>query len=290
MTVDVEDYFHVSAFEGIIDRRHWADFPCRVERNTEQILELFAEHEVHATFFMLGWVAERYPGLVRRIVEAGHELASHGYAHVRATEQSPKEFREDVSHTRRLLEDTTGTSVIGYRAASYSIGRNNLWAHQVLAEAGYRYSSSIYPIHHDLYGMPEAPRFAFYSDQGAILEIPVSTWDLMGRKLPCGGGGYFRLFPYFYSRWALKRINRLDSQPCVFYFHPWEIDPHQPRVPGISLKTRIRHYLNLERMQRRLVRLLSDFQWDRMDRVFLDTEVKACVLPDARINLHEYQA
>lgn len=272
MTVDVEDYFQVSAFEEVVDRKCWASLPCRVEHNTEQILALFAERGVHATFFMLGWIAERYPGLVRRIVEAGHELASHGYAHVRATEQNAKEFREDVSYTRQLLEDIASTSVVGYRAASYSIGRDNLWAHQVLAEAGYRYSSSIYPIRHDLYGMPEAPRFAFYSDQGAILEIPVSTLELAGRKLPCGGGGYFRLFPYFYSRWALRRINQLDGQPCVFYFHPWEIDPHQPPMPGISFKTRIRHYLNLNRMQERLVRLLGDFQWDRMDRVFLNTE------------------
>ncbi len=275
MTVDVEDYFQVSAFEDVIKRDRWASFPCRVERNTEKILELFSEYGVYATFFMLGWIAERYPRLTRRIVEAGHELASHGYAHVRVTEQDSKEFRKDVSYTRRLLEDTTGSPVIGYRAASYSIGRNNLWAHQVLAEAGYRYSSSIYPIRHDLYGMPEAPRFAFYSEHKAILEVPVSTSELFGQKLPCGGGGYFRLFPYFYSRWALKRINRLDEQPCVFYFHPWEIDPHQPRMAKINFKTRFRHYLNLNRMQERLVCLLRDFQWDRMDRVFLNAEVTA---------------
>lgn len=270
MTVDVEDYFQVSAFESIIDRKNWAKLPCRVEQNTDRILGLFAEHNVQATFFMLGWVAERYPGLVRSIVDAGHELASHGYAHVRVTQQDPKEFREDVLRTRKLLEDTANTSVIGYRAASYSIGRHNLWAHEVLAEVGYRYSSSIYPIHHDLYGMPEAPRFAFYTHQDRLLEIPVSTMELAGRKLPCGGGGYFRLFPYFWSRWALRRVNHQDGKPCVFYFHPWEIDPQQPRIPGINLKTRVRHYLNLNRMQERLVCLLQDFQWGRMDQVFLE--------------------
>lgn len=273
MTVDVEDYFQVSAFEKVIARDSWDKLPCRVERNTDRILQLFADREISATFFMLGWVAERYPSLIQRIVEAGHELASHGFSHIRVTQQNRDDFREDVFRTRKLLEDLSGTAVTGYRAASYSIGRNNLWAHEVLAETGYLYSSSIYPIHHDLYGMPEAPRFAFHPPGvPALLEIPVSTVELSGHKFPCGGGGYFRLFPYGLFRWAVRRVNRLDGQPCIFYFHPWEIDPEQPRQQGISMKTRVRHYLNLQRMEQRLLRLIGDFRWDRMDRVFLQQD------------------
>ncbi|ADE16290.1 polysaccharide deactylase family protein, PEP-CTERM locus subfamily [Nitrosococcus halophilus Nc 4] len=271
MTVDVEDYFHVSAFEKNISRDRWDTLPCRVEQNTDRILQLFADHGICGTFFMLGWVAERYPNLLRRIVNAGHELASHGFSHIRVTQQDMDSFREDVSRTRKLLEDLSGTAVLGYRAASYSIGRENLWAHRVLAETGYRYSSSIYPIHHDLYGMPEAPRFAFHPPELPIfLEIPVSTVAIGRHKFPCGGGGYFRLFPYGLFRWALRRVNYLDGQPCIFYFHPWEIDPDQPRQRGVGMKTRFRHYLNLQRMEQRLLRLLSDFHWDRVDRIFLN--------------------
>jgi len=269
MTVDVEDYFQVSAFEGVVARGDWDRLPCRVEHNTDHILELFDGHDVMATFFMLGWVAERYPGLVRRIVDAGHELASHGYSHVRVTRQQPQAFAEDVSRTRKLLEDTAGCSVQGYRAASYSIVKETLWAHDLLQEAGYRYSSSVYPIHHDLYGIPDAPRFAYRHRDGGLLEIPVTTVSLFSHNLPCGGGGYFRLLPYRVSRWAMQRVNRADRMPCVFYFHPWEIDPAQPRQAGIGAKTRFRHYLNLGRMQARIARLLDDFSWDRMDNVFL---------------------
>lgn len=269
MTVDVEDYFQVSAFEPYIARSDWDRWPQRVERNTERVLDLFAGQSVKATFFMLGWVAERYPALVQRIVSEGHELASHGYQHTRVTQQSPAEFQADISRTKALLEDLGGVAVRGYRAASYSIGARNLWALTELAEAGYVYSSSIYPIRHDLYGMPEAPRFAFRPEQAtALLEIPVTTIELGGHKLPCGGGGYFRLLPYALSRWAMNRVNRQDGQSCVFYFHPWEIDPAQPRPPGVNVKSRFRHYLNLGRMEQRLQRLLSDFRWDRMDRVF----------------------
>jgi len=269
MTVDVEDYFQVYAFERHIRREAWDRLECRVEANIERILALFDAHGVRATFFMLGWLAERYPRMVRRIVEAGHELASHGYAHVQATRQLPEEFRDDVSRTKKLLEDIGGCAVRGYRAASYSIGSKNLWALDILGESGYQYSSSIYPIRHDFYGMPEAPRFAFRYGNSGLLEIPVTTVELFEHKLPCGGGGYFRLFPYVLSRWAMRRVNRRDGQSCVFYFHPWEIDPLQPRQPNLDLKTRFRHYLNLERMERRLVRLLQDFRWDRMDRIFL---------------------
>jgi len=270
MTVDVEDYFQVSAFEKTISRDHWERLPHRVEANTQRILDLFARHRIHATFFTLGWVAERYPGLIRRMIAEGHELASHGYSHIRATEQGRDEFYQDITRTRALLEDVSGTLVRGYRAASYSIGAGNLWALEELARAGYCYSSSIYPIRHDLYGMPEAPRFAFQPEQApALLEIPITTVEILQRKFPCGGGGYFRLLPYRLSRWAMQRVNREDRQSCVFYFHPWEIDPDQPRQHRIGLKTRIRHYLNLTRMETRLEALLRDFAWDRMDRIFL---------------------
>jgi polysaccharide deacetylase family protein (PEP-CTERM system associated) len=269
MTVDVEDYFQVSAFERSIRREDWDRHEWRVERNTDRILEKFAAHGVSATFFMLGCVAQRYPALTRRIVDQGHELASHGYAHVRVTQQRPEEFRRDIVRTKKLLEDITGCPVNGYRAASYSIGANNLWALDVLQETGHQYSSSIYPIRHDLYGMPQAPRFAFRHNGDGLLEIPVTTVSLFGRKFPCGGGGYFRLFPYLLSRWAMTRVNQTDRESCVFYFHPWEIDAAQPRQPNLMFKTRFRHYLNLSRMEQRLDRLLRDFRWDRMDRVFL---------------------
>lgn len=268
MSVDVEDWFQVSAFERTIARSAWDSLDCRVERNVERILALFAEADVKATFFTLGWIAERYPHVVRSIVQAGHELASHGYSHVRATEQSEREFREDVTRTKAMLEDLGGVAVNGYRATSYSIGRRNLWALDELQRAGYRYSSSIYPIRHDLYGMPEAPRFAFRTRPGAILEIPITTIDIGPKRVPCGGGGFFRLFPYALSRWALARVNRRERQPGVFYFHPWEIDPEQPRVAGAPLRSRIRHYLALDRMEPRLKRLLRDFRWSRMDRAF----------------------
>lgn len=271
MTVDVEDYYQVSAFEPHVRRDEWNLYESRVERNTERVLELFDAHQIRATFFMLGIVAERHPGLVRRIVDADHELASHGYAHVRVTQQLPHEFRADVVRTKELLEDIAGCAVRGYRAASYSIGATNLWALEVLRETGHDYSSSIYPIRHDLYGMPGAPRFAFRHNDNGLLEIPVTTVRVLNQTLPCGGGGYFRLLPYRASRWAMRRVNRHDRQACVFYFHPWEIDPEQPRPSDLRLKTRVRHYLNLSRMEARLTRLLSDFRWSRMDQVFLPT-------------------
>lgn len=271
MTVDVEDYFQVSAFEGTIDRSQWDNIPCRVEGNTDRILGLFADEDVKATFFTLGWVAERYPAMVRRIVSEGHELASHGFSHTRVTQQTQSVFRADIEKTKQLLEDIGGVEVKGYRAPSYSIGADNLWALDELSAAGYHYSSSIYPVKHDLYGMPEASRFAFRprGEQG-ILEIPITTVRFGEKNLPCGGGGFFRLYPYAVSRWALRRVNRDEGQSGMFYFHPWEIDPDQPRQTGISLKTRIRHYLNLGRMEQRLKALLHDFAWDRMDRIFLD--------------------
>ena len=269
LTIDVEDYFQVSAFAPHIAPDTWDHLPCRIERNLDVIFGLLDDHKARATFFTLGWIAERYPHLVRRIVEQGHELASHGYAHLRASDQSRAEFLQDITRAKKLLEDIGGVAVKGYRAPSFSIGRGNLWAMQSLSEAGYRYSSSIYPIRHDHYGMHDAPRFAF-SPEGAngLLELPVTTVKLFKRNLPAGGGGYFRLLPYSVSRWCLKRVHAVDRQPCIFYFHPWEIDPGQPRQKGISVKTRFRHYVNLSSMERRIRALCDDFQWDRMDRVF----------------------
>ncbi|HJR14618.1 MAG TPA: XrtA system polysaccharide deacetylase [Rhodanobacteraceae bacterium] len=268
MTVDVEDYFQVAAFERCIRREDWPRWPVRVEGNTRRVLELFARRDITATFFVLGWVAERFPALIREISAAGHEVASHGFGHERLTLISRDQFRDGITRTKHLLEDISGAAVIGYRAPSYSIGPTTLWAHDDLREAGYRYSSSIVPIRHDLYGMPSAPRFAFFTDSG-LLEIPVTTMRLAGRNWPCGGGGYFRLLPYALFKRGLRRVNRREQRSGVFYFHPWEIDPGQPRVPGVTLKNRVRHYLNLARTAPRIERLLRDFRFDRMDRVFL---------------------
>lgn len=279
MTVDVEDYFQVSAFEAYVERSEWKSWPARVERNVERTLDLFERYDIRATFFTLGWVAERWPRMTRRIVDAGHELASHGFAHRRATQQTTREFRADVDRAKKLLEDQTGQRVRGYRAPSYSIGAGNLWALEVLAETGHVYSSSIYPVRHDLYGMPDAPRFAFRVPGIDILEIPPTTWRGIGRTWPCAGGGFFRLYPYRLSRWLLEQVNKGERQPGVFYFHPWEIDPDQPRLAKLPAKTRFRHYLNLQRMEHRLERLLADFCWHRIDHVYAgglpDLDVRA---------------
>jgi polysaccharide deacetylase family protein (PEP-CTERM system associated) len=270
MTCDVEDYFQVQAFAGHIARDSWDGFASRVERNTSRVLDLFAKHRVHATFFTLGWVAERNKELICRIVRDGHELASHGMEHRQVFSQSPDEFRADVRRTKAILEDIGGTQVTGYRAASFSINKNTFWAFDVLAEEGYRYSSSIYPVRHDLYGIPDAPRFAFQPTKSKLLEVPMSTVSVFGRNLPCSGGGYFRLLPYALSRWGFRRVNQRDRRPAIFYFHPWEIDPDQPKQHEAPLKSRLRHYLNLDRMEGRLERLLRDLAWDRMDRIYLE--------------------
>jgi len=267
LTVDVEDYFQVSALAPHIARSRWDSIPCRVERNVDRILQLLDDRKSHATFFTLGWVAERYPGLVRRIVAGGHELASHGYGHLRATDQSPTELAADIESAKKILEDIGGVRVDGYRAPSFSIGATNLWAFDTIAAAGYRYSSSVYPVRHDHYGMPDAPRFPYRTASG-VLEIPVTTTTIFGHNLPAGGGGYFRLAPYQVSRWAIRRVNESDRQPAIFYLHPWEIDPGQPRIAGVSLKTRFRHYVNLHRTDARLQRLLRDFRWDTVQRAF----------------------
>jgi len=268
LTIDVEDYFQVSAMAPYIRRSEWDTRECRVERNVDRILALLDKHGTRATFFTLGWVAERYPQLVRRIVAQGHELASHGYGHERASDLSRADFLHDIQHAKQLLEDIGGVVVQGYRAPSFSIGTGNLWAFDCLLEAGYRYSSSIYPIKHDHYGMPDAPRFAHEVADG-LVEIPVTTLRMNGRNWPSSGGGYFRLLPYALSRWMIGKVNAEDRKPAIFYFHPWEIDHEQPRVAGIDLKTRFRHYVNIDRMERRLDGLLGDFRWGRMDEIFL---------------------
>ena len=270
MSVDVEDYFQVSAFAPHIRREDWDSLPCRVERNVDAILGLLDEADTRATFFTLGWIAERYPQVVRRIVDGGHELASHGYGHQRVSDLTPAAFRDDITHAKRLLEDLGGVAIRGYRAPSFSINQHNWWAVEELENAGYVYSSSIYPVKHDHYGMPDAPRFPHRPNgEAGILELPPTTLPLMGRNLPAAGGGWFRLLPYEVSRWMLRRVNTQDQAPCMFYFHPWELDAGQPRQHGISAKTRFRHYVNLQRMPGRLRQLLNDFEWDRVDRVFL---------------------
>ena len=269
LSIDVEDYFQVSAFAAHVHRNHWDAMECRVERNIECILALLADANARATFFTLGWIAERYPVLVRRIVDAGHELASHGFAHHRASEQARDTFLSDIRLAKAILEDVGGHEVRGYRAPSFSIGHANRWAFDAIAEAGYRYSSSLYPIRHDHYGVPDAPRFAHEVRPG-LLELPVATVRVLRANFPAGGGGYFRLLPYAVSRWSIRRINARDRQPAIFYFHPWELDPEQPRITGVSAKTRFRHYVNLRRTAPRLACLLRDFRWDRADRVFLN--------------------
>lgn len=271
MSVDVEDYFQVSAFEPNISRSDWDHLDCRVEKNSIKVLELFDQYNVKATFFTLSWVAERYPQLIQTIVQNGHELASHGMDHKRVTQQTPAEFQLDITESKKRLEDISGQEVQGYRAASYSITKDTYWALEILQEAGYRYSSSIYPIKHDLYGIPEAPRFTYKPiNNSQFLEIPISTLQIGQTNYPCGGGGYFRLLPYPVSRWAIRQLNSKFQQSSIFYFHPWELDPDQPRQQNISFKTRFRHYLNLGKMENRMRCLLNDFHWDSMKNVFMN--------------------
>ena len=272
ITIDVEDYFQVSAFENNIDRADWDSLEHRVVNNVERILALLDEHQVKATFFVLGWVAERYPELVKSIINNGHELASHGYGHQRVTLLTRDEFRDDLVRAKGILEDISGTAIQGYRAPSYSIGKNNIWALDVLAQTGHVYSSSIYPIQHDLYGFPQAPRFTFKESNTGMIEIPISTLKIMNRLFPAGGGGFFRFYPYSITRWAINHVNKLDKQPTIFYFHPWEIDPGQPRQHQASAKSRFRHYLNLSKTESRLHRLMQDFSWSTVDKVFIENK------------------
>jgi polysaccharide deacetylase family protein (PEP-CTERM system associated) len=268
LTIDVEDYFQVSAFDAHVPRSEWERRECRIEQNVDRLLALLSLHGTHATFFTLGWIAERYPALIRRIVGEGHELASHGYGHERASTLDKKAFSHDIERAKDILEQLGGCAVAGYRAPSFSIGAANWWAFDCLARAGYRYSSSVYPVRHDHYGLPDSPRFAYRVESG-LLEIPLTTSKVFGWNLPSSGGGYFRLLPYDVSRWMLRRVNDVDRQAAVFYCHPWEIDVAQPRIEGIDARTRFRHYLNIDRMERRLGSLLADFRWGRMDEIFL---------------------
>lgn len=281
LTIDVEDYFQVSAFEKCVPVADWDRYPLRVEKNTRLILEMLGEHGVHATFFVLGWVAAKCPALVQEIHAGGHEIACHGYGHRRVGTQSRQEFRRDIRISKALLEDLIGEPVLGYRAPSYSISQQTLWAFDELVEAGYRYDSSVFPVRHDFYGIPDWPRFPFTVSRGSdgiwepqrvaggkdgaeMLEFPITTLNLWGRHIPIAGGGYFRIFPYCFTHWGLRRINRLENLPFVFYLHPWELDPGQPMMAGITLKSRFRHYLNIKRTEQRFARLLSDFSFTAM--------------------------
>jgi polysaccharide deacetylase family protein (PEP-CTERM system associated) len=267
LSVDIEDWFQVGAFENTIRREDWDGLQCRVEANTDAVLALFAEADVQATFFTLGWVASRYPALIRRIVDAGHEVASHGWDHVRVFTMTPAQFSSDLTRTRATLEDASGVRVTGYRAPSFSIDKRTPWAHQVLADAGYAYSSSVAPVVHDHYGWPEAPRFAFRPLAGSdLIELPVTTARFAGRTLAAGGGGFFRLLPYGFSRWAFRQVNAA-GQSGIFYFHPWEIDPDQPRVADAPVRSKLRHYTNLNTMAAKLKRMMSAFEWGRVDAV-----------------------
>ena len=268
LSVDVEDWFQVGAFEGVISRDDWELLDRRVERNCDAILEMFGRARVKATFFTLGWVAIRHGAMMRRIADAGHEVASHGWDHQRVFHMGEAAFAADLARARAVLEDTTGTKITGYRAPSFSIDARTPWAHRVLADQGYAYSSSVAPIVHDHYGWREAPRFAFRPVAGAaLLEIPVTTAEIGGRRMAAGGGGFFRMLPYSVSRWAIQQVNRREGRPAAFYFHPWEIDPEQPRMAHAPLRSRLRHYTNLSVMAGKLERLLGDFRWGRMDEV-----------------------
>lgn len=266
LSVDVEDWFQVGAFEDVIARGEWDAIKTRVVDNVERILDLFAEAEVKATFFTLGWVAQRHPAIIRRIADCGHEVASHGYDHARVFNFSPLEFAQDIRKARLILEDCSGQPVTGYRAPSFSIDERTPWAFEELAEHGYAYSSSVAPIVHDHYGWPDAPRFAFFPlEDSELIEIPVTTAVLGGRRMAAGGGGFFRVLPYAFSRWAIRQVNRLEERPAVFYFHPWEIDPKQPRVSDAPMRSRLRHYTGLEKMAGKLSDLVHEFHWGRMD-------------------------
>ena len=274
LTVDVEDYFQVQALAGTVPRTSWDSMQRRVEANTERLLAAFDRAGVTATFFTLGWVAERHPALVRRIVAAGHELASHGYGHERVDGIGPERFRADIRRARAVLEDTGDVAVVGYRAPTFSVNARTPWAFAVMEEEGYRYSSSVYPVRHDLYGMPNAPRLPYRPADGALWEIPMTTARLLGRNLPCSGGGWFRLLPYRLFRLGLHRFHHEHGRPGLFYTHPWEFDPDQPRVPVQNRLSRFRHYVNLSRTEARLEQLLRDFAWDRVDRAFADVLAK----------------
>ena len=268
LTIDVEDYFHVSAFEGYIRRSTWDSLESRVVRNTDRLLELLARANVQATFFVLGWVAERYPALITRIAEAGHEIGSHGFGHRLIYNQSPAEFREDLLRSRAVISDAARVAIDGYRAPSFSITPRSLWALDIIRDVGFTYDASVFPIRHDRYGLPSAPRHfhALNQKAGTLWECPASTVRIAGTNLPVAGGGYFRLLPYAWTRWGISRLNRNEQRAAIFYLHPWEIDPDQPRIPT-SLLSRIRHYTNLSKTEKRLLRLLREFRFAPLRQV-----------------------
>jgi polysaccharide deacetylase family protein (PEP-CTERM system associated) len=261
LTIDVEDYYQVSAFESLVGHSRWDDYPSRVISNTNKILELLQEHGVSATFFVLGWTARKFPKLVQRIQEMGHEVACHSLHHRLIYTMTSAEFREDTRIAKDILEQITGRNIRGYRAPSYSITRDSLWAFDILEELEFAYDSSIFPIHHDRYGIPNAPRFPHRLEGRNLMEFPLSTAKLCGLTIPVAGGGYFRLFPYHITKMALHGINHVESKPFIFYLHPWELDPAQPRMEGVRLLSRSRHYLNLSRTTARFARLLKDFRF-----------------------------
>lgn len=272
LTIDVEDYFQVAALAPWAPYSEWDKFPLRVERNTNRILELLEQQHIRATFFVLGWVAERCPNLVKSIVSQGHELASHGYSHQLVYKQSPTQFKEETHRSKHLLEDISGVAIQGYRAASYSITNQSLWALDILSEVGFIYDSSIFPVRHDRYGIPgaeEVPHRLKTPQGHMITEFPISTLRLGKYRLPIAGGGYFRLFPYWFSRWAFNRINRKQNQSFIFYLHPWELDPDQPKLPATGL-SKFRHYNNLDRCEQRFSDLIQTFNFVSVADVLQD--------------------
>jgi polysaccharide deacetylase family protein (PEP-CTERM system associated) len=279
-TIDVEDYYHVSAFAGVAPPERWPSFESRVEASTSRILDLCAAADVRGTFFVLGWVADRWPAMVRRIADNGHELASHSYWHRLVYDMTPETFRDDLRRARTAIEQAAGVRVRGFRAPSYSITARSLWALDVLQDEGYEYDASIFPIRHDVYGIPDAPRHAHR--RGTILEVPGTTALVGGTRIPVGGG-YFRLFPYSVTRWAVSRVNRMEGKPAIFYLHPWEIDPEQPRLAA-PWRSTLRHYNSLGRTELRLRRLLSDFRWDTVARVMLDGSRTRDGVPTGRVD------
>lgn len=279
LSVDVEDWFQVGAFEDVIRRASWDKLTDRVERNCDAILTMFAAADVQATFFTLGWVARRHPALMRRIADAGHEIASHGWDHARVFRMDADAFAKDLEMSRKTIEDASGVAVTGYRAPSFSIDQRTPWAYDVLAEQGYGYSSSVAPIVHDHYGWREAPRFTFRPLRDSeLVEVPVTTAIFAGRRMAAGGGGFFRVLPYALSRWAIRQVNQRDGRPAVFYFHPWEIDPDQPRVSNAPVRSRLRHYTNLSGMAGKLQQLVRDFRWGRMDALVAKEAAKAVLM------------
>lgn len=270
LTVDVEDYFHVAAFEKQITPADWNDMTPRVDRNTRVLLDQFDRNNAKATFFFLGWVAQRFPDLVKEVQRRGHEVASHGFSHTKVHQQTQAEFRDDVIRAKDILEQLTGQPVIGYRAPSFSINKQSEWAFEILKDIGHLYSSSTYPIKHDLYGVPDWPQLPYMRPEG-IWEIPMPTLTMFGRQLPIAGGGYFRLMPYWLSSSLISKFLKEDRMPYMFYFHPWEIDPEQPRVAGAGQKSKFRHYVNLDKMEHKLDQLLTQFNWGSLGQVYQQT-------------------